>query len=347
MLKRTTVILLVSIWAAMMLLTGCSTGSSGQGEELNSKEFFAMDTYMEIRGYEADDELLEEGVRTVQNLEKLLSTTRADSEIARINAAGTGTVTWEAEEVLSAALDLCALTEGSLDISIYPVVKAWGFTTEEYRIPADSEISGLLEKVDFRRIDLSENGTVALDEGMEIDLGAVAKGYAGDLLGELFRSRRITSALFSLGGNVQCLGSKPDGSPWKVAIQDPQSEGVIGVLPVIGQAVVTSGGYERYFEGPDGETYWHIMDPATGRPAKNGLISVTIIGESGLRCDALSTALFIMGEEKALSFWREHREHDMFDMVLVTEDNRILITEGIAGDFVPEDGMSYTIEEID
>ena len=348
MKKRTTIALLIGIMVFTTLLAGCRSGTDpaetgGDPTELNSKEFFAMDTYMEIRGYGASEELLDEASKAVTDLEKLISTTYDGSEIAQINAAGNGTVTGEAEELLLESLFLCDELQGTLDISIYPVVKAWGFTTGEHRIPEDSEIDALLEKVDYQKVLLNDDGTVELGEGMQIDLGAVAKGYTGDMLAELFTDAGITSALFSLGGNVQCLGSKLGGSPWNVGIQDPESEGILGTVPVINKAVVTSGGYERYFEGPDGEIYWHIMDPATGRPAKNGLISATIVGDSGIRCDALSTALFIMGPDKAADFWRSHKD---FEMILVTEDHRILVSEGIAEDFTPESGLDYTVETI-
>ncbi len=342
-MKRTTILLWILILTVMIGMTGCETGGTA-GDELNSKEFFAMDTYMTVRGYQADDELLNDASKAVTDLEKLISTTYDASEIAQINEAGTGVVTGEAEELLRSALDLCGEMDGALDISVYPVVKAWGFTTDHYQIPEKDELASLLEKVDYHRINLSEDGTVSLGDGMQIDLGAVAKGYAGDMLAELFTEAGVTSAIFSLGGNVQCLGSKPDGSPWKVAIQDPESEGVIGILPVIGKAVVTSGGYERYFQGDDGEIYWHIMDPATGRPAKNGLISVTIVGDSGIRSDALSTALFVMGPEKAADYWRTHRD---FEMVLVTEDHEIQVSRGIADDFSKENGTEYTVSVIE
>lgn len=339
-MKRVFTLSLVLI-LILTLLTGCQGGSA---DELNGKEFFAMDTYMTVRGYEADDELLDSAAKAVTDLEKLISTTYDASEIAQINEAGTGTVTGEAAELLEEALALCGEMQGTLDISIYPIVKVWGFTTKDYRIPSDEEIASLLEKVDCSRIEVKEDGTVTLDDGMEIDLGAVAKGYAGDMLAELFSEAGVTSAIFSLGGNIQCLGSKPDGSPWRVAIQDPESEGVIGILPVTNKAVVTSGGYERYFQGEDGEIYWHIMDPATGRPAKNGLISATAVGDSGIRCDALSTALFVMGPEKAAEFWRARRD---FEMVLVTEDHEILVSAGIADDFEPENGIPYSVSVIE
>ena len=138
----------------------------------------------------------------------------------------------------------------------------------------------------------------------------------------------IASAIVELGGNVQALGAKPDGSPWRVALQAPEG-GYAGVLEIVDKAVVTSGGYQRYFE-QDGEIYWHIIDPAQGRPARSGLQSVTIVADEGTLCDGLSTALFVMGREEALDFWRTRND---FECVLISEDNTVAITEGLEESF--------------
>lgn len=139
---------------------------------------------------------------------------------------------------------------------------------------------------------------------MEIDLGSTGKGFAGQQVADLLREKGVTSALLNLGGNVQTIGTKPDGSLWEIAIRDPKENVPMMVVSVNDQAVVTSGGYERYFE-QDGQTYWHIMDPATGHPADSGLRSVSIIGDDGLTCDGLSTSLFVMGLEKAAELWAQ------------------------------------------
>jgi len=173
------------------------------------------------------------------------------------------------------------------------------------------------------------SGLITLPEGMEIDLGSVAKGYAGQLVAQMLREHGVQSALLNLGGNVQTVGAKPDGSPWQIGIKDPQGEDAMMVLSVEDQAVVTSGGYERYFE-QDGQTYWHIMDPSTGHPADSGLISVTIVGDEGVVCDGLSTALFVMGLEKAADLWAQSGD---FEAVFVTASGEVYITEGLRDHF--------------
>ncbi len=297
------------------------------------RTFFAMDTVMTLRLYEGGDEnTLDQAEARVRELEGLWSVTDGTSEISTLNHDGSAELSPETAELLGAALDMCRRTDGALDISTYPVLRAWGFTTGEYSVPGGEAIAALLPLVDYGRVAL-EAGAAALPPGMEIDLGSVAKGYTGDALAALLKQGGAASALLDLGGNIQAVGSKPDGSPWRVAIRNPAGEGNVGVVEVVDQAVVTSGGYERYFE-EDGVRYWHIIDPKTGAPARSGLASVTVVGESGLLCDGLSTALFVMGREGALEHWRQHRD---FEAVLVSEDGSVTITAGLEGRFTPAD----------
>lgn len=323
----------------LLLLTGCARPApaadvqTSAGESPNEAVLFAMDTVMKLTVY-GDEALLTAAEDRINELEDKLSVTDEGSEIYAVNHEGSGTLSEDTADLLGRALELCRRTGGALDLSIYPVVRAWGFTTGEYAVPGDDVLSGLLTHVDYTRIDFDrQTGRVSLEPGMEIDLGSVAKGYTGDQLIALFREAGVASALINLGGNIQALGAKPDGAPWRIAVQDPLGNGYIGVLDVVGQAVITSGGYERYFE-QDGQTYWHIIDPATGAPARSGLLSVTIVGDSGLLCDGLSTALFVKGYEGAVEFWREEGG---FEMVLVLEDGRIALTEGLEAQFSPSD----------
>ena len=313
--------------ALLLALPGCAPAQPLE------RTFFAMDTVMTLRLYEGGDEnTLDQAEARVRELEGLWSVTDGTSEISTLNHDGSAELSPETAELLGAALDMCRRTDGALDISTYPVLRAWGFTTGEYSVPGGEAIAALLPLVDYGRVAL-EAGAAALPPGMEIDLGSVAKGYTGDALAALLKQGGAASALLDLGGNIQAVGSKPDGSPWRVAIRDPAGDGNIGVVEVVDQVVVTSGGYERYFE-EDGGRYWHIIDPATGWPARSGLTSVTVVGESGLLCDGLSTALFVMGREGALEHWRQHRD---FEAVLVSEDGSVTITAGLEGRFTPAD----------
>lgn len=339
----------------LLLLSSCGTGEEAaspaleppgpqaaeESEGLRTASLFAMDTRMELAVCGGGSDLLDRAEARITGLEALLSTTDPDSEIAALNRNGSGTLSPEPLELVKTALALCSETDGALDLSIYPVVRAWGFTEEQYRVPTDADLSELLAHVDYRKIRV-EGDRVMLDTGMEIDLGSVAKGFTGDQVLQLFRDSGVNSALLNLGGNVQALGARPDGTPWRIAVQDPSGSGYLGVLPVEDKAVITSGGYERFFE-QDGQVYWHIMDPSTGRPARNGLVSVTVVGDRGVYCDALSTALFIMGEEKAVSFWRDHRD---FDLILVTEDSRVLVTPDLSASFRLWEGRTEELEVI-
>lgn len=312
--------------SALLFLTGCSAESSPEPVQ---GTFFAMDTVMDFTIY-GESGLIDQSESLIASLESLVSVTDADSELYAINQTGSGTLTGKASSLMEQALEICRRTDGALDLSIYPIVRAWGFTTGSYQVPDEAEIQALLPLVDYRKIQYdAATGTVTLPEGMEIDLGSVAKGYAGQLAAQMLREHGVQSALLNLGGNVQTVGAKPDGSPWQIGIKDPQGEDAMMVLSVEDQAVVTSGGYERYFE-QDGQTYWHIMDPSTGHPADSGLISVTIVGDEGVVCDGLSTALFVMGLEKAADLWAQSGD---FEAVFVTASGEVYITEGLRDRF--------------
>ena len=312
--------------SALLFLTGCSAESSPEPVQ---GTFFAMDTVMDFTIY-GESGLIDQSESLITSLESLVSVTDTGSELYAINQTGSGTLTGKASSLMEQTLEICRRTDGALDLSIYPIVRAWGFTTGSYQVPDEAEIQALLPLVDYRKIQYdAATGTVTLPEGMEIDLGSVAKGYAGQLAAQMLREHGVQSALLNLGGNVQTVGAKPDGSPWQIGIKDPQGEDAMMVLSVEDQAVVTSGGYERYFE-QDGQTYWHIMDPSTGHPADSGLISVTIVGDEGVVCDGLSTALFVMGLEKAADLWAQS---DDFEAVFVTASGEVYITEGLRDRF--------------
>lgn len=319
-------ILLICIF----ILCGC-----GKRQEASFTEsFFAMDTYMTFTVYgKGGRDALEAARAEIEELESLWSVTDEDSDIYALNQSGGKTVEVDEKtaELLSFALKMAAETDGALEPTVYPVLLAWGFTTEEYRIPDRETIERLLKNVDYEKV-VRSGSQVHMEPGMMLDLGSVGKGYAGDLLARLLKEKGVESALLDIGGNIQTVGNKPDGSLWRLGLRDPFSEGMFGTIAVGECAAVTSGAYERFFIGEDGKRYGHILNPATGYPAESGLASVTVIAEEGRLCDALSTALYVMGAEKAAAYWKTHGD---FDMILVTDNKEIYLTEKIASCFVP------------
>ncbi len=323
-----------NVFACLIAILLCLTACSKQSQTTEKKEsFFAMDTYITFTAYgEHTESALSQAKDKITALEQLWSVTDEYSEIYAVNHANGQpvTVNKDTADILAFTLDMARKTDGALEPTIYPVLRAWGFTTGENRIPTDDEIKELLSQVGYGKV-MQNGNTVQLPCGMMLDLGAVGKGYAGDVIAELLRENGITSALLDIGGNIQVIGAKPDGSDWRLGIRDPFGEGNVGVLTVRDVAVVTSGSYERYFIGEDGRRYGHIIDPSTGCPAESGLASVAIIAKEGKLCDALSTSLFIMGLDKAIDYWRQNSG---FEMILITESGEIHLTEGIEDIFV-------------
>ena len=229
-----------------------------------------------------------------------------------------------------------------------PLVKSWGIGSEAQRVPATSEIHTLLPLINYNDIEITEKTAFLKKPGQLIDLGGIAKGYAGDKVIEIYKANGIQSAFVNLGGNVITLGSKPDGSPWSVGIANPRPEDVgdgqreIAVVSVVDKAVVTAGDGERYFI-QDGNRYHHILNPHTGYPAQSDLMSVTLIAESSLDADAFDTAVFILGLEKG---WELVKNHGGLEAVFITKDKEIYITNGLIDSFrLLEDSSGYRLME--
>ena len=317
-----------------LMLCGC-----GRTSPAIEGTYFAMDTVMSVTAYGETDLTGADISAMLKEHEAKWSVTDEGSEIYAANHGEQVQLSPETAELIRFALEMNEVTDGALDITVYPVLREWGFTTGEYRVPSDERISVLLELTGCEKVQLSED-MLTLSDGVQIDLGAVAKGYMGDLMSERLRSEGVTSALLDLGGNIHTIGGNPDGSPWRLGIRDPFGDGNIAVLQLTDKAAVTSGGYERYFT-EDGVDYCHILDPETGRPADSGLISVTIVSEKGRLCDALSTAVYVMGKERAVRLWQELGG---FDMILITDEGDMLITEGLEQLLTPTDSFLGELE---
>ena len=342
---------LIVMLALMFFLTGCGDQEKTEQESGNDQaepqsiEFFAMDTYMTLSVYSDNaEEILEEGKALVMEMDEKFSAENKKSQVAKLNRDRKGSIDEDTRCLLEKAITLYKDTDGVFNIAIYPVMKAWGFTTKKYKVPAKKTLDRLISRMDLSALSISKNGKSASlsKKGVKIDLGGIAKGYTSSKVVELFKEKGVESALVNLGGNVQALGAKPDGSKWRVAIQSPDNEGeFLGVLEIADKAAVTSGGYERNFT-KDGKTYHHIMDPETGYPARKGLVSVTVVSDDGTMADGLSTALFVMGKEKALDYWRAHS--DQFDAVLMDKNGKLYVTKGLKDSFISE---KYEIEIVE
>jgi len=316
-------------------LAGCSQA------EPERATIFAMDTVMTLTIYgDGAAEARQRAVQEIHRLEELFSVTLADSDIARINrsAGAPVTVAPETAAILAEAVAIWRETGGAFSPALYPISKAWGFTAEEHQIP-DADLLGQLLAC-ANPAEIVVDGTqVTIPAGMELDLGAIAKGYAGDVLAMLMGEMGVESAIFSLGGDVYAVGERPGGGPWRVAVQNPFGGGDMGVAEVRDQIVSTSGSYERYFIGPDGAAYHHILNPATGWPAESGLISVTVIASNGTWGDGISTALFVMGLAEGAAFAAERAD---LEAIFVTAEGGIYATEGLKDRFTPGDGRDIS-----
>ena len=339
MLKKA---MMIGMCVAVTSLGGCAQSLEkdkaifGDASEQNKHEMttFAMDTVMDFTIYSEDgEEILIDAEQEIRRLERLFSVTMENSEISQLNAhAGKERVSLSEDtfRIITRGKEMGEQTNQAFDIAISPIVKAWGFTTEEEKhIPSEETLKKLMPLINLKDLQIDESASSAqlLKEGMAIDLGGIAKGYASDQLFELLKREGVSSGLFSLGGNIGAIGTKPQGKKWKIAIENPlDTNDYVGLLEIQDCFVITSGGYQRFFE-ENGKRYHHIIDSKTGYPADKGLLSVTVISQDGTKADALSTALFVMGLDDATAFWRSSKD---FDAVFITEDGRVIATEGAA-----------------
>lgn len=319
--------LLLIFCLPLLLLTGCAAAGS-------SREFFAMDTVMQATAYGSGaDDALQAAEEDIYRLEQLFSCQAPEAELARCNRAGQLTVSAETAALVQTALDLSEATGGAYDPTLYTLSLAWGFSGGAYRVPDAEELRSLLAVTGASRV--SVNGCrVTLQLGTQLDLGGIAKGYAAGQLRKLLTDAGIRSAIVSLGGNIAAVGTKPDGSDWQVGLQDPENpDTYFGILSVRDACVVTSGGYQRYFE-QDGVRYHHILDPKTGCPAESGLLSVSVVSEDDTLADALSTALFVMGFDEGQALWRSGTLP--FEAVWMLQDGSVYLTPGLSGSYRSE-----------
>ena len=322
-----------SIFAASLLLSsaafsGCSLkantaeNSDAGSQEPVSATAIKLNTAVTVTIYDSQDrELLTECMNLCDKYEKIFSRTASDSELYQLNhreltpVAGTEDtfqISDPLAELIRKGLYYSELSEGAFD------------TAEDPQVPEDRLIQKALTKCDYHNVSVSDNNEVILKtEDTAIELGAIAKGYIADRLKDFLVKKGVNSAIINLGGNVLCIGSKPDGTPFKVGIQKPFADRNETVMDITGKSVVSSGIYERCFK-QGGKLYHHILNPQTGYPYDNGLISVTIISDQSVDGDALSTTCFALGLEDGLKF----AEKKGVQAVFITEDYELHYTDG-------------------
>lgn len=295
---------------------------------------------------EQAEKALRAALKETSRLEGVLSRFIPGSDISRINNSAGGRcqkVSRETYELLSKAVEFSKCCGGYFDITVGPLVNLWAGAKNELEPPAAVKIRHILPLVDYTDIVLDSCRKAAglSKAGQLIDLGGIGKGYAADRILEVFRVHKISSAFTNFGGNVAAIGAKPDGSPWHIGIRHPRRENcLIGAVSVVNKSVVTSGDYQRYFIGRDGKRYHHILNPSTGYPSESGLISVTVVADSSIAADALSTILFIAGMNKGIKLLKTFSGAEA---VLIDVNLQVYFTQGLKDCFKAVDGINTEI----
>lgn len=323
------------------LLIACSPRGTAFNE-------WVMGTFLTIRFYgRCEADLPDRCFDTVKEIEKSISATDPQSEVSAVNAGRQRTVSPILGDLIAVSLKTAAETDGAFSPVLGRLTALWGFSGEAPRRPADEAIARLLAAARLSSADYdSERHTVTLKTRQcAFDFGAVGKGYASDAVKKICNDAGAT-ALINFGGNIQTVGTKPDGKPWLISIQSPLVTGTptAGTLSLSGDwSLSTSGDYQKCFY-EDGIKYHHILDPATGKPADSGLRSVTVVSQrSGAATDALSTALFVMGETKGIEWQRRNPD---VGAVWITADNRLIVTANLADAFTPTADSPFTVSTL-
>lgn len=315
-------------------MTSCAP-KSAEDTRFMLNTICSITVYSEKNKDKTSEELVDEAFDLCQTYEDTFSRTIEGSDIYNINNSGGAPVTVSDDtiEILETAKYFSELSDGAFDITTAPLSIRWDFEGENPSVPPDDEIQELLAKVDYTKIKIDGN-TVTLEAPVEaIDLGAIAKGYIADKLAEFLKDNGVTSAIISLGGNIYAIGENAEEKrPFNLGVQDPKSEdgSILGYLQLSDKSLVTSGDYQRYFM-QDGKRYHHILAPKTGYPAESGLSSVTIISDSSVVGDALSTTCFVLGKDKGLELINSY---DGVEAIFIDHDGNMYFSDGFGSDLV-------------
>jgi len=324
-------LLIIAIIVGFILVLIFATGKYEKPSIIKSS--YALGTIINFSVYGSKSEkAIEKAIEKLNDIDDKMSAFKEDSEISKITSkAGFAfeSVSEDTYLVIKKAVEYSKILEGTFDPTIRPLVNLWNIGTKEETIPEKSQIDETLKLVNYKDIILDENNHSIMLKNMKqaLDVGGIAKGFAADEARDIFYKHNIKSALIDLGGNIFALGSKEDGTSWKVGIQNPfKPRGeYVGILSVKNKSIVTSGNYERYFM-KDGKRFHHILDPKTGYPSQSKIISATIISDNSIDGDGLSTGVYIIGIDKAIKIIESI---DGIDAIFITEDKKIYKTSGI------------------
>lgn len=325
-------IVMLSISMSLSFM-GCKTQKK---QKEITKQTYAMGTIVSFKVYgdKAEDNI-EQSIKLLEQLEDKMSLNKQNSEINKLNSlAGKKfeRVSDQTYNVIKKSLKYSTLSQGAFDITVEPLVKLWGIGTDKARIPSHKEIENAKKFIDYRNIQINSKGQILLKKpGMQIDVGGIAKGYAADEIKNMLKQNGVSSAFINIGGNVNLLGSKCDGKPWHIGVQNPLKDKgeYMGIVTLADKSIVTSGNYERYFIR-NGKRYHHIFDVKTGYPAEKGLISTTIISDKSIDGDALSTTTYVLGLEKAIKLVEKLKG---VDAIFITKDKKVYVTSGLKNSF--------------
>lgn len=311
----------------VLIFSGVVSGCKSQPAVIE-EEIYALNTIINITVYDGSTESVDKAKKEIKRLEGLFSVTDENSDLSRVNSSPDVfvNVSEDTFNVIKTSTEVSENTNGIFDITVYPAVKIWGFTTDEYKVPEDSELAQVKKNIDYKKIELNEtNQSVKVPNGMELDLGGIAKGYVADKAAEVLISNGVKSALLNFGGNIRLIGLKPDGSEYKIGIKAPFSDGYFAVLKANNTTISTAGGYERYFE-ENGKRYHHILNPSTASPAESDILSSTVVGNQGEVCDALATSVFIKGSEGIAELSEKYPD---YGFIALTE-NAVYVSESLS-----------------
>ncbi|WP_242974543.1 FAD:protein FMN transferase [Lacrimispora amygdalina] len=317
------------------MAAGFLTGCHRKAEPI-SKSGFLLNTFVTVTIYDKDDpRILNESLDLCRSYENIFSKTIEGSEVYQINhrpaQENSVKLSPDTAALLSKGLYYSRISSGDFDVTVEPLTSLWDFTAQNPVVPPADKIHAAVKKVGYQNLELDDDTLTFLSPDTTVDFGAIAKGYIADRMKEYLMKQGVKSAIINLGGNVLCIGKKPDGTPFKIGLQKPYADRneTIETLNIEDMSVVSSGVYERHFV-KDGVNYHHILNPRDGYPYENGLVSVTILSKLSVDGDALSTTCFSMGLEKGMELLNSM--DDVYG-VFITDDDKVHYTDG-AKDFL-------------